>query len=45
MSTDEMEWFGLLVDYCDVFFTSCLDSHSDGSHSLQMIDVMIDYSW
>ncbi len=26
---------GLLVDYCDVF-TSCLDSHSDGTHSLQI---------
>ncbi len=27
---------GLLVDHCDVFI-SCLDSHSDGTHSLQMI--------
>ncbi len=27
---------GLIVDYCDVFI-SCLDSHSDGTHSLQMI--------
>ncbi len=27
---------GLLVDYCDVFI-SCLDSHSDGTHSLQRI--------
>ncbi len=27
---------GLLVDYCDAFI-SCLDSHSDGTHSLQMI--------
>ncbi len=27
---------GLLVDYCDVFI-SCLDSHSDGTHSLQSI--------
>ncbi len=26
----------LLVDYCDVFI-SCLDSHSDGTHSLQRI--------
>ncbi len=25
-----------LVDYCDVFI-SCLDSHSDGTHSLQSI--------
>ncbi len=27
---------GLLVDYCEVFI-SCLDSHSDGTHSLQRI--------
>ncbi len=33
---DELEWCGLLVDYCDVFI-SCLDSHSDGTHSLQRI--------
>ncbi len=26
-----MDWSG--VDYCDVFI-SCLDSHSDGTHSL-----------
>ncbi len=37
----------LLVDYCDVFI-SCLDSHSDGTHSLQRIhwctsDVMLNY--
>ncbi len=32
--TDGVEWCGLLVDYCDVFI-SCLDSHSDGTHSLQ----------
>ncbi len=36
------------VDYCNVFI-SCLDSHSDGSHSLQMIhwrarDVMLNFS-
>ncbi len=31
-----LEWCGLLVDYCDVFI-SCLDSHSDGTHSLQSI--------
>ncbi len=31
----ELEWCGLLVDYCDVFI-SCLDSHSDGTHSLQL---------
>ncbi len=30
--TDGLEWCGLLVDYCDVFI-SCLDSHSDGTHS------------
>ncbi len=29
-----MDWSG--VDYCDVFI-SYLDSHSDGTHSLQMI--------
>ncbi len=30
-----LEWCGSLVDYCDVFI-NCLDSHSDGTHSLQM---------
>ncbi len=34
--TDGLECCGLLVDYCDVFI-SCLDSHSDGTHSLQRI--------
>ncbi len=34
--TDGLERYGLLVDYCDVFI-SCLDSHSDGTHSLQSI--------
>ncbi len=29
-----MDWS--LVDYCNVFI-SCLDPHSDGTHSLQMI--------
>ncbi len=29
-----MDWSG--VDYCDVFI-SCLDTHSDGTHSLQKI--------
>ncbi len=29
-----MDWSG--VDCCDVFI-SCLDSHSDGTHSLQRI--------
>ncbi len=33
---DGLERCGLLVDYCDVFI-SCLDSHSDGTHSLQRI--------
>ncbi len=32
---DELEWCGLFVDYWDVFI-SCLDSHSDGTHSLQI---------
>ncbi len=36
MLTDGLEWCGLLVDYCDVFI-SCLDSHSDSTHSLQSI--------
>ncbi len=36
------------MDYCDVFI-SCLDSHSDGTHSLQRIhwcasDVMLNFS-
>ncbi len=40
-----MDWSG--VDYCDVFI-SCLDSHSDGTHSLQSIhwwsDTMLYFS-
>ncbi len=45
---DGLEMCGLLVDYCDVFI-SCLDSHSDGTHSLQRIhwwasDVMPNFS-
>ncbi len=36
MLIDGLELCGLLVDYCDVFI-SCLDSHSDGTHSLQRI--------
>ncbi len=36
MLTDVLEWFGLFVDYCD-YFISCIDSHSDGTHSLQRI--------
>ncbi len=48
MLIDELEWCGLLVDYCDVFI-SCLDSHSDGTHSLQRIhqwasDVILHFS-
>ncbi len=35
MLTDGLELCGLLVDYCDVFI-SCLNSHSDGTHSLQI---------
>ncbi len=43
-----LKWCGLLVDYCDVFI-SCLDSHSDGTHSLQRIhwwasEVMLNFS-
>ncbi len=30
---DGLELCGLLADYCDVFI-SCLDFHSDGTHSL-----------
>ncbi len=41
-----MDWSG--VDHCDVFI-SCLDSYSDGTHSLQSIhcwasDVMLHFS-
>ncbi len=36
MLTEGLESCGLLVDCCDVFI-SCLDSHSDGTHSLQRI--------
>ncbi len=48
MLTDGLEWCGLLVDYCNGF-SSCLDSHSDGTHSLQRIhwwasDVMLNFS-
>ncbi len=28
------------MDYCDVFII-CLDSHSDGTHSLYICDVML----
>ncbi len=42
------ELCGILVDYCDVPI-SCLDSHSDGTHSMQWIhwwigDVMLHFS-
>ncbi len=36
MLIDRLDLCGLLVNYCDVFI-SCLDSHSDGTHSLQRI--------
>ncbi len=47
MLTDGLKWCGLLVEYCDVFI-SCLDFHSDGTHSLQRIhwwarDVMLHF--
>ncbi len=48
MLIDGLEWCRLLVHYCDVFI-SCLDSNSDGTHSLQSIhwwasDVMLNFS-
>ncbi len=48
MLSDGLERCGLLVDYCDAFI-SCLDSHSDGTHSLQRIycwvsDLMLHFS-
>ncbi len=50
-ASQDVNWWtvcGLLVGYCDVFI-SCLDSHSDGTHSLQRIhwessDVMLNFS-
>ncbi len=33
---DQLELCGLLLDYCDVFI-SCLNSHTDGTHSLHRI--------
>ncbi len=48
--TNRLESCGLHVDYCDYcVFISCLDSHSDGTHSLLRIhwwssDVMFDFS-
>ncbi len=43
-----LESCGLVVDYCEGFM-SCLDSHSDGTHSLQRIqwrasDAMLNFS-
>ncbi len=35
---------GLLVDYCDVFI-SYLDSHSDGTHSLQRSNWCALFGW
>ncbi len=48
MLTDGLELCGLLVYYCDVF-VSRLDSHFDGTHSLQGIrclasDFMLHFS-
>uniref|UniRef100_A0A671S4J4 Phosphodiesterase n=1 Tax=Sinocyclocheilus anshuiensis TaxID=1608454 RepID=A0A671S4J4_9TELE len=40
MLTDGLECCGLLVDYCDAFI-SCLDSYSDGTHSLQSIHSVV----
>ncbi len=36
MLNDGLDLCGLLLAYCDGFI-SCLDSHSDGTHSLQSI--------
>ncbi len=36
MLNDALESCGLVVDYCEGFM-SCLESHSDGTHSLQRI--------
>ncbi len=35
-NTQVLDWSGLLVVYCNAFI-SCLDSHSDGTHSLERI--------
>ncbi len=48
MLIDALDSCGLLVDHCEVFI-SCLDSHSDGTHSSQRIqwgvnDVMLNFS-
>ncbi len=44
MLTDGLEWCGLLVDYCDVFI-SCLNSHSDGTHSLHCWQTHLYLRW
>ncbi len=47
---DRLESCGLPVDYCDVFII-CLDSHSDGTHSLLTIhwwasnDISLNLFW
>ncbi len=48
LAPDGLDSCLLLVDYCDVFI-SCLDSDSDGTHSLQRMhwwasDVMLNFS-
>ncbi len=47
LAYQDINWW-ISVDYCDVFI-SCLDSHSDGTHSLQSIhywtsDAMLHFS-
>ncbi len=37
LASQDVNWSG--VDYYDVFI-SCLDSHSDGTHSLQRIKLI-----
>ncbi len=47
MLIDGLDLCGLLVDYCDIFI-SCLNSHSDGTHSLQRIhwiQTHLDLGW
>ncbi len=51
LTSQNINWwtgFVLLVNYCDICI-SCLDSHCDGTHSLQMIhwwtsDMMLNFS-
>ncbi len=47
-TSQDINWCTGVVDYCDVFI-SCLNSRSDGTHSLQRIhwwasDVMLNFS-